>query len=293
MTTATPTSLSPNPKRKEKRSSFSSNFESLNLPLHGVRLPSFQIEDRHINDLALPKDISTYDFLRELCLRRFRDLGLDKGKLKKVYIDRIKYELEILSELNFVEYILLVWKVVLYCRENDIPLGLGRGSAAGSMVLYLLQITQIDPVKYGLFFERFVSKARAKKKVVDGVTYLDGSLMCDVDIDVCYYRRAEVLKYLEKEFKGSTSKILTLNALSGKLVMKECGKVVGGKEESEMNTISSLIPKVFGQVMDIKEACDEVPQFGDWCDKNPKVYSIALKLRNLIKNKGVHPSGIL
>ena len=220
-------------------------------------------------------------------------MGLDKGKSKKIYIDRIKYELEILSELNFVEYILLVWKVVSYCRENDIPLGLGRGSAAGSMVLYLLQITQVDPVKYDLFFERFVSKARAKKKVVDGVTYLDGSLMCDVDIDVCYYRRAEVLKYLENEFKGSTSKILTLNTLSGKLVMKECGKVVGGKEESEMNTVSALIPKVFGQVMDIKEAYEEVPQFGEWCDKNPKVYNIALKLRNLVKNKGVHPSGIL
>jgi len=291
MTTASP--ANPKQKGKEKRSSFSSNFTRLNLPLHGVRLPSFNIEDRYINDLALPKDISTYDFLRELCLRRFKHLGLDKGKSKKVYIDRIKYELEILSELNFVEYILLVWKVVSYCRENDIPLGLGRGSAAGSMVLYLLQITQIDPVKYDLFFERFVSKARAKKKVVDGVTYLDGSLMCDVDIDVCYYRRAEVLRYLEKEFKGSTSKILTLNKLSGKLVMKECGKVVGGKEESEMNTVSALIPKVFGQVMDVKEAYDEVPQFADWCDKNPKVYNIALKLRNLIKNKGVHPSGIL
>ena len=256
-------------------------------------MPSFKIEDRYINDLSLPKDISTYDFLRELCLRRFKHLGLDKGKSKKVYIDRIKYELEILSELNFVEYILLVWKVVSYCRENDIPLGLGRGSAAGSMVLFLLQITQIDPVKYDLFFERFVSKARAKKKVVDGVTYLDGSLMCDVDIDVCYYRRAEVLRYLENEFKGSTSKILTLNTLSGKLVMKECGKVVGGKEESEMNTVSALIPKVFGQVMDIKEAYDEVPELATWCDKNPKVYNVALKLRNLIKNKGVHPSGIL
>ena len=212
MTTAS--LANPKPKGKEKRSSFSSNFTRLNLPLHGVRLPSFKIEDRYINDLALPTDISTYDFLRELCLRRFKHLGLDKGKIKKVYIDRIKYELEILSELNFVEYILLVWKVVSYCRENDIPLGLGRGSAAGSMVLYLLQITQIDPVKYDLFFERFVSKARAKKKVVDGVTYLDGSLMCDVDIDVCYYRRAEVLRYLEKEFKGSTSKNLTLNTLS-------------------------------------------------------------------------------
>ena len=291
MTTVLPES--PKQKEKGKRSSFSSNFARLNVPLHGVRLPSFKIEDRYINDLALPADISTYDFLRELCLLRFTHLGLDKGKLKKVYIDRIKYELEILLELNFVEYILLVWKVVSYCRENDIPLGLGRGSAAGSMVLYLLEITQIDPVKYGLFFERFVSKARAKKKVVDGVTYLDGSLMCDVDIDVCYYRRPEVLEYLEKEFKGSTSKILTLNTLSGKLVMKECGKVVGGKEESEMNTVSALIPKVFGQVMDIKEAYNEVPELATWCDQNPKVYNIALKLRNLIKNKGVHPSGIL
>ena len=180
-----------------------------------------------------------------------------------------------------------------YCRENDIPLGLGRGSAAGSMVLYLLQITQIDPVKYDLFFERFVSRARAKKKVVDGVTYLDGSLMCDVDVDVCYYRRQEVLQYLKNEFKGSTSKILTLNTLSGKLVMKECGKVAGGKEESEMNGVTSLIPKLFGKVKNIDEAYEEVPQFASWCDKNPKVYKTALKLSNLVKNKGVHPSAIL
>ena len=100
MTTAS--LANPKPKGKEKRSSFSSNFTRLNLPLHGVRLPRFKIEDRYINDLALPKDISTYDFLRELCLRRFKHLGLDKGKIKKVYIDRIKYELAILSELNFV-----------------------------------------------------------------------------------------------------------------------------------------------------------------------------------------------
>ena len=292
-TTISPSSPQRNTKREKNNKSFSSSFARLNLPLHGVRLPSFKIEDRHLNDLALDKDASTYNFLRELCLREFTKLKLDKKKNKDVYVDRIKYELKILKDLNFIDYILLVWKVVVYCHENDIPLGLGRGSAAGSMVLYLLQITQVDPIKYGLIFERFVSKARAKKKVVDGVTYLDGSLMCDVDIDVCYYRRGEVLKYLESEFKGSTSKILTLNKLSGKLVMKECGKVVGGKEESEMNTVSTLIPKVFGQVMDIKEAYEEVPQFSTWCDRNPKVYKIALKLRNLIKNKGVHPSGIL
>jgi len=285
-----------NPKRSasvKKKNSFSSRFSQLDIPLHGVRLPSFEIEDKYINDLGLDKDISTYDFLRELCLKRFRFLGLNENDNKDVYIDRIKYELKILQELDFVEYILLVWKVVVYCRENDIPLGLGRGSAAGSMVLYLLQITQIDPVKYDLFFERFVSKARAKKKTVDGITYLDGSLMCDVDVDVCYYRRQEVLQYLKNEFAGSTSKILTLNTLSGKLVMKECGKVAGGKEESEMNGISGLIPKVFGKVKSIEEAYEEVPQFAEWCDKNPKVYKIALKLSNLVKNKGVHPSAIL
>tara|TARA_R100001082_G_scaffold48047_3_gene25803 strand:+ start:10746 stop:13373 length:2628 start_codon:yes stop_codon:yes gene_type:complete len=280
-------------KEKKEENSFSSRFHNLNLSLHGVRLPKFHIEERYIKRLGLHSDINTYDFLREICLKRFAELKLNEHKNKETYIKRVKYELEILQELDFTEYILLVWKVVSYCRENDIPLGLGRGSAAGSMVLYLLQITQIDPVKYDLFFERFVSRARAKKKVVDGVTYLDGSLMCDVDVDVCYYRRQEVLKYLKEEFSGNTSKILTLNTLSGKLVMKECGKVFGGKEEVEMSGVTALIPKVFGKVKDITEAYDEVPKFAEWCDKNPKVYKIALKLRGLVKNKGVHPSAIL
>ena len=114
MTTATPTSPKLSPKRKEKRNSFSSNFSRLNIPLHGVRLPSFKIEDRYINDLSLPKDISTYDFLRELCLRRFKHLGLDKGKSKKIYIDRIKYDITqgknvVLFTNNTVEKTISLW----------------------------------------------------------------------------------------------------------------------------------------------------------------------------------------
>ena len=81
-------------------------------------------------------------------------------------------------------------------------------------------------------------KIRAKKTVIDGVTYLDGSLMCDIDMDVCYYRRKEVLRYLDEEFEGKTAKIRTLNTLSGKLVIKECGKTVEDKSETEMNHIS-------------------------------------------------------
>ena len=276
-----------------KNLKFSSRFEPLDLPLHGVRLPQFKIEDKHFKEYEIDKTVTNLEFLRRLCTKRFKVLGLDKKDNSEEYVDRMKRELKLIKELGFVDYMLLVWKVVKFCRDKDIPLGLGRGSAAGSLTLYLLHVTSIDPIKYDLLFERFVSKARAKKNVVDGVTYLDGDLMCDVDIDVCYYRRQEILKYLKEEFSGYSSKILTLNTLSGKLVMKECGKVVSDKNETEMNHVSGMIPKVFGQVMDIAEAREEVEEFDKWCKENPKVYKIAQKIKGLIKNKGVHASAVM
>jgi DNA polymerase-3 subunit alpha len=273
---------------------FSSKFENLDLGLHGVRLPEFNIESSAKRHLNLSEDVSNYDFLRALALNGFKDLKIDKTLPEyKRYVDRAKYELETLRELGFIDYVLLVWDVINFCKTNNIPVGLGRGSAAGSLILYLIGVTRIDPVKYNLYFERFISKIRAKKQVVDGITYLDGSLMCDVDLDICYYNRHKVLEYLENKFKGKTSKILTLNTLSGKLLIKECGKIVGEKTEEEMTMISSLIPKVFGQVKDITTAYEEIEKFKEWCDENKEVYQIALKLRDLIKNKGVHPSGVL
>jgi len=274
--------------------SFSSKFENLDLGLHGVRLPEFKIDSTLKRSLNLSEDVSNYDFLRGLALNGFKDLKIDKNLPEyKKYVDRAKHELETLKELGFIDYILLVWDVINFCKTNDIPIGLGRGSAAGSLILYLIGVTRIDPVKYNLYFERFISKIRAKKQVIDAVTYLDGSLMCDVDLDICYYNRHKVLEYLENKFKGKTSKILTLNTLSGKLLIKECGKIVGEKTEEEMTTISSLIPKVFGQVKDITSAYEDIIKFKEWCDENKEVYQIALKLRDLIKNKGVHPSGVL
>jgi len=274
--------------------SFSNKFDKLDLGLHGVRLPEFNIEISSKRKLGISEDVSNYDFLRALALNGFKSLNINKNnKNYSKYVDRAKHELETLKELGFIDYILLVWDVINFCKTNDIPVGLGRGSAAGSLILYLIGVTRIDPVKYDLYFERFISKIRAKKQVIDGVTYLDGSLMCDVDLDICYYNRQRVLQYLEEKFKGKTSKILTLNTLSGKLLIKECGKIVGEKSEEEMTIISSLIPKVYGQVKDIEEAYEEVKAFKDWCDQNKEVYDIALKLRDLIKNKGVHPSGVL
>jgi DNA polymerase-3 subunit alpha len=258
----------------------------------GVRLPEIKIEKKYYEILEAPEDISNLDFLRKLCHKGVYDKGIDKFKNKKEYFDRAKSELKILDELGFIDYILLNWDILNYCHENDIPTGPGRGSAAGSLVLYLIGVTNVDPVKYSLFFERFVSKSRARKIEKDGITYLDGSLLADVDNDIAYERRAEVIEYIEKKHPARTAKILTLNTLSGKLCVKECGKIVGEFSEQEVNEVSDTIPKRFGVVMPILSAIEESEKFADWSAKNPEVFEIALKLEGLNKNTGVHPSGI-
>ena len=117
-------------------------------------------------------------------------------------------------------------------------------------------------------------------------------MLADVDNDISYDRRLEVIKYIEKKYKGKTSKILTLNTLSGKLCMKECGKIVAELSEMEVNHISDSIPKHYGIVAKLQTAYEESETFKNHADKYPKVYSIAKKLQGLNKNTGVHPSGI-
>ena len=161
--------------------SFTSSFEEIKLPLHGVRLPQFKIESKYKKAAGLPDSCTNLEFLRGLCRNGFNALKLEKGSSAYVErVNRVKNELEIIDELGFVDYILLVWDVINFCKESNIPTGIGRGSAAGSLVLFLIGVTKIDPIKHGLYFERFISRIRAKKQIVDGVTYLDGSLMCDV-----------------------------------------------------------------------------------------------------------------
>lgn len=258
----------------------------------GVRLPEIEIEQKYYDMLEADNTISNYDFLRKLCHKGVYDKGIDKFKNKKDYFDRAKSELKILNELGFIDYILLNWDIINFCHENDIPTGPGRGSAAGSLVLYLIGVTDVDPVKYNLFFERFVSKSRAKKIEQDGITYLDGSLLADVDNDIAYERRIEVIEYIERKHPARTAKILTLNTLSGKLCVKECGKIVGDLSEQDVNLVSSTIPKKFGVVVPISTAIVESEKFADWSAEHPEVFEIALKLEGLNKNTGVHPSGI-
>ena len=256
--------------------------------LPGVRLPQISIDSKYYDLLKIPTSSDNFTFLKTLCYRSLENKNLNK----KEYVDRLEMELQIFHELDFVDYVLLNWDILNFCHENNIPTGPGRGSAAGSLVLFLVDVTKVDPIRYGLFFERFVSKSRAKKIIKNNITYLDGSLLPDVDNDISYDRRSEVIKYIENKHFGKTSKILTLNTLSSKLCIKECGKIAGGYSETEVNEVSDLIPKQFGRVFGLEEAAKENDKFKKWCDDNPKLFKIAKKIEGLNKNTGVHPSGI-
>jgi DNA polymerase-3 subunit alpha len=145
-------------------SDFLNDFEAYdNCVPPGVRLPKTEIEDKYYKMLGISKGVSNFDFLRKLCHKGVKDRNIDEFENKTEYYKRTKMELEILRDLGFIDYILLNWDILNYCHENDIPTGPGRGSAAGSLVLYLIGVTNVDPVRYNLFFERFVSKSRAKK----------------------------------------------------------------------------------------------------------------------------------
>ena len=258
----------------------------------GVKLPKIVIADKYYESVNCPIGDTNFNFLRHLCMHGVKEKGIDKLDNAKVYYDRLKSELAILDDLGFIDYILLNWDIIKFCLESDIPTGAGRGSAAGSLVLYVIGVTNMDPIRYDLFFERFVSKSRARKIEQDGEVYLDGSLLADIDNDIAYDSRAEVIKYINDKYKGRTAKILTLNTLSSKSCIKECGKIVEGMTESEVNDLSTLIPKRYGLVLPLVEAIKESEEFAEAMEHHPVLFKMALKLEGINKNTGVHPSGI-
>ena len=258
----------------------------------GVLLPEIKIEKRWYDKLNLKNDIDNLTFLRYLCHSKFKEKNLHTKSNKDEYIDRARYEIGILTELGFIDYILLNWDILNWCHENGIPTGPGRGSAAGSLILYLLGVTKVDPIEHGLYFERFVSKSRARKIEKDGIIYLDGSLLADVDNDIAFDRRQEVIEYIKNRHPERTCRILNLVTLSGKICIKEVGKIVSEYSEQEMNEVSDTIPVHFGKVSKLKDAIEENENFGRWARQNSESFSIAKKLEGLIKNTGVHASGI-
>jgi len=269
-------------------------FEKYNFPNFGyVRLPEVIITDKDKENLHVDKNISNFDFLKALCRQGWKEKKdkFNKSRLKE-YEDRIKLELDLIHELDFVDYFLLVWMVINKMRNLDAFIDAGRGSCGASLIFFLLGVTGVDPIDKRLIFSRFISKVRAKKKVVDNIIYIKGDLAPDVDINIGGVRQ-EIINWLNEIYKGKICKILNLSTFTGKLLVKDVAKIVDGISEDDAKDLANLVEKNAGIVEDIGEMPEKNNDFKKWSEDNPKTFNIALKLRDIIKQKSCHASGYL
>lgn len=271
---------------------FRDNFaEPLKLTNHGIRLPEFKLADEDYGRYGISKDASNLEILTAICRAGFReklDSGVIPKEKKREYEDRVKYEIDVLTKTSFTDYILIVWDVMNFVRKNNIARGRARGSAAGSLVNYLIGITDVDSIKYGLFWERFISEARAQTVEVDGVKYLAGSSP-DVDLDVGDEDRYKVIDYVSQKYNNRFVKLSTTGTLTTKILTKEIGKIYG-KTEEEMNFVTSSIPVVFGKTPNPTKCYEDSEGYKKFIDETPGVFEASNYLHEGINHTGSHAS---
>lgn len=269
---------------------FFSDFETIDMSVKGVRLPTVKIPEEYYLGAGIDPSSSNDELLKALCRKGLKDKLLYE---KPEYIKRIKYEFETVVELGFTDYLLLIFDVMNYCKEQKIPYGLGRGSSAGSLILYCLGVTGVDPVENKLIFERFISKTRANSKTIDGIKYLDGSQVADIDSDFCTDRRSEVIDYLKNKYSGKFCKLPTISTLATRAAIKDVAKIFGRFTEDELNVITKSIPVKFGQPLSIEDSRLESKIFSDFANNNEDIIDCALTLEDMMRQKGTHASAYL
>ena len=209
------------------------------------------------------------------CSKRFPDRYLDP-ELRR----RLDFELDVLNKTGFTSYFLIVWDFIDYAKRNGIPVGPGRGSAAGSLIAYVLGITDLDPLRYGLFFERFLNPERISPP--------------DIDVDFCYNRRGEVIEYVRKKYgERSVAQIITFGTLGAKMAIRDVGRVMG-LSYGEADRLAKMIP--FDPKMTLEKALAESPDFKrayDEEDLTRQVIDSALTLEGVSRQAGVHAAGVV
>ena len=226
-------------------------------------------------------DLTSFNYLVELVMNGYeKRFGHIIQTAPENYKARVKKELRDIKDASLADYFLIIWDIVSWARKNDIPVGPGRGSAAGSIVSYILGITGIDPIEYGLIWERFYNVGRK------------GS-MADIDLDFCRSRRGEVVEYIEERFgKDRVAQMVTFNTLATKAVLKDTAKVLGkeGMSFDDANVMTRYVP---AKVLNLKEALEESEKLSEYRDKNRRLFNIAETLEGCPKSSGKHPAGII
>jgi DNA polymerase III subunit alpha len=215
-------------------------------------------------------------------VQRLETRGLVEGKVREDYVSRLDFELDVISKMQFPGYFLIVSDFIKYAKSKGIPVGPGRGSGAGSMVAYALTITDLDPFRFNLLFERFLNPERVS--------------MPDFDIDFCQDRRDEVIAYVQQRYGADrVAQIITFGKLQARMVTRDVGRVLQ-MPYGQVDRLSKLIPNNPANPVTLQQAIDGEPKLQEERDRDPSVktlFDIALKLEGLYRNASTHAAGVV
>jgi len=246
----------------------------------------FEFGKYHLPHFPVPEGQTRESYMAALAHtgldERFTEIEAVRGPGsidRKAYKERLEFEIEMLGKMGFAGYFLIVWDFIRYAKEHDIPVGPGRGSAAGSLVAYALRITDLDPIPYNLLFERFLNPERIS--------------MPDIDVDFCMDRRDEVLKYVtEKYGQDHVTQIITYGTMLAKGVIRDVGRVLD-IPYSEVDKVAKLVPNTLG--ITLLKAMEQEPKFKE-LKKDPRMaelIEIALSLEGQVRHASKHAAGVV
>jgi len=228
-------------------------------------------------EFPVPDAVSASSYLKKLCSEALKNKNFDGNE---IYQKRLNHELDTIENMGFCSYFLIVWDFVRFAKEKGIPVGPGRGSAAGSLVSYLLEITNLDPIEYNLLFERFLNPERIT--------------MPDIDIDFCYERRGEVLEYvIEKYGKDRVSQIITFGTLAARAAVRDMGRALG-ISYGEVDRIAKLIPRELG--ITLEKALKQSSELRGIYENDSgikELIDLARAIEGMPRNASTHAAGIV
>jgi DNA polymerase-3 subunit alpha len=241
---------------------------NLEFKLDQVLLPQYNIEGGHTPEAHMEK-----------LAREGLHVKIGAAPEQK-YLDRFDSELKMIRKMGFSSYFLIVWDFINHARKSGIPVGPGRGSAAGSLIAYCLDITDIDPLKYNLLFERFLNPERIS--------------MPDIDVDFCKDRRGEVITYTQEKYgKDHVAQIITFGTMAARAAIRDVGRALG-MPYSEVDRVAKLIPATLN--ITIKEAIEAEPELKKLRDSSPdvkKLIETAMRLEGLNRHASTHAAGVV